>query len=109
VINYFSEKVAREITDRVLMTCSIHHPVEALKAYADAVRKWRKRLAYDKPIFSVVEYFFQLVVEELRPGYLPKRTKEKEAPIMPNGELGDLLCHSRDRILAGMRYSVTGF
>jgi hypothetical protein len=98
VVNYFSEKVAREITDRVLVTCTISHPVEVLKAYADALRKWRKRLAYDKPIFSVVEYFFQLVVEELRPGYLPKKTKEKEAPIMPIGELGDLLCHSRDRI-----------
>jgi hypothetical protein len=96
VVNYFSEKVSRKITDRVLMTCSIHHPLEVLKAYADAVRKWRKRLAYDKPIFSVVEYFFQLVVEELRPGYLPKKTREKEARIMPTAELADLLCYSMD-------------
>jgi hypothetical protein len=96
VINYFSEKVAREITDRVLMTCSIQLPVEVLKAYADAVRKWKKRLAYDKPIFSVVDYFYQLVVEELRPGYLPKKTKEKEARIMSTAELADLLCYSRD-------------
>jgi hypothetical protein len=94
--NHFSEKAAREITDRVLMTCSIHHPVEVLKAYADAVRKWRKRLAYDKPIFSVVEYFFQLVVEELRPGYLPKKSRQKIAPIMPTAELADLICYSRD-------------
>jgi hypothetical protein len=96
VINYFSEKVAREITDRVLQTCTINHPREVLKAYADAVRKWRKRLAYDKPIYSVVGYFFQLVVEELRPGYLPKKTKEKETPTMPRYEFADMLFDFRN-------------
>jgi hypothetical protein len=96
MVNHFFEKAAREITDRVLMTCSIQLPVEVLKAYAGAVRKWRKRLSYDKPILSVVEYFFQLVVEDLRPGYLPNKTREKEAPIMPTAELVDLICYSRD-------------
>jgi hypothetical protein len=92
MVNYFSEKVAREITNRVLQTYTVNHPREVLKAYADAVRKWRKRLAYDKPIYSVVEYFFQLVIEELRPGYLPKKTKEKEAPTtMPRYEFVDML------------------
>jgi hypothetical protein len=93
VINHFSEKAAREITDRVLQTCTMNHSGEVLEAYAKSVQKLRKRLGYDQPIYSIVEYFFRLVAGELRPSYLQERTREKEAPIMPIGELGDLLCH----------------
>jgi hypothetical protein len=99
VNHQFLEKAAVEITDRVLQTCVINHPGEVLKAYAESVRKWRKRLGYDKPIYSVVEYFFQLVVEELRPSYSKGKARVKEVPLMPNEELADLIWHSRDRIM----------
>lgn len=99
VNHQFSEKAAVEITNRVLQTYAVNHPGEVLKAYADSVRKWRRRLGYDKPIYSVVEYFFQLVVEELRPSYSKGKARVKVAPLMPTEELADLIWHSRDRIM----------
>jgi hypothetical protein len=73
--------------------------VVVLRAFARAVQKLRKGLLYDKPIYSVVEYFYRLVVEEICPSFLQEKTREKEALLTPARELADLLCHSWDRIL----------
>jgi predicted RNA-binding protein len=108
VNHQFSEKAAVEVTDRVLQTCAVNHPGEVLKAYAKAVQKLQKRLGYDQPIYSIMEYFYRLVVEELRPSYLPKKTrKTKPAPLFPTNELADLLSHSRN-VLSGKVKRVDG-
>lgn len=99
VNHHFSKEAAIEITDRVLQTCRVCHPGEVLRAYARSVQKLRKRLAYNQPIYSIVDYFYSLVVDELRPSYIQGKTRAKEAKIMPTNELADLLHHSRDRIL----------
>jgi hypothetical protein len=70
VHNGFSRGAAGEITERVLeKNEEIIAPV-ILKAYLGALRKFRERLAYQKPVYSVVDYVVKLVQEEICPGYV---------------------------------------
>jgi hypothetical protein len=39
-------------------------------AYLRALRKFRERLEYRKPVYSMVDYVVRLVQEEIRPGYV---------------------------------------
>jgi hypothetical protein len=70
VHNGFSREAACEITERVLeKNEGIIAPV-IMKAYMGALRNFRERLKYQKPVYSVVDYVVRLVQEEIRPGYV---------------------------------------
>jgi hypothetical protein len=70
VHNGFSSEAAGEITERLLeKNEGIIAPV-IMNAYLGALRKFRKRLAYQKPVYSVVDYVVKLVQDEIRPGYV---------------------------------------
>jgi hypothetical protein len=59
------EKDARRIIDRVLHTCVYIKPSKILNAIAKAEFNYQKRLKYEEPIMSVVDYFVKLVVKEV--------------------------------------------
>jgi hypothetical protein len=94
----FLREVADEITERVLeKNEGIIAPV-IMNAYLGALRKFRERLAYQKPVYSVVDYVVKLVQEEIRPGYVGvtredrKRTRgESYAAKAFLSEVGDWL------------------
>jgi hypothetical protein len=68
--NGISREAAGEITKCVLeKNEGIIAPV-IMNAYLGALRKFRKRLAYQKPVYSVVDYVVKLVQEEICPGYV---------------------------------------
>jgi hypothetical protein len=68
--NGFSREAAGEITERLLEENEgIIAPV-IMNAYLGALRKFRNRLAYQKPVYSVVDYVVKLVQDEIRPGYV---------------------------------------
>jgi hypothetical protein len=70
VHNGFSREAAGEITKRVLENNGgIMAPV-IMKAYLQALRKFRERLEYRKPVYSVVDYVVRLVQGEICPGYV---------------------------------------
>jgi hypothetical protein len=70
VHNGFSREAAGEITELVLeKNEGILAPV-ILKAYLVALRKFRERLVYRKPVYSVVDYMVRLVQGEVCPGYV---------------------------------------
>jgi hypothetical protein len=78
VHNGFSREAAGEITDRVLeKNEGIIAPV-IMNAYLGALRKFRERLAYQKPVYSVVDYVVRLVQEEIRPGYVGAKMQDKK-------------------------------
>jgi hypothetical protein len=58
------EKDARRIIDQVLHTCVYIKPSKILNAIAKAEFNYQKRLKYEEPIMSVVDYFVKLVVKE---------------------------------------------
>jgi predicted dithiol-disulfide oxidoreductase (DUF899 family) len=49
-----------------------------MKAYLRALRKFRERLTYQKPVYSVVDYVVKLVQEEIRPGYVGVEMQDKK-------------------------------
>jgi hypothetical protein len=78
VHNGFSREAAGEITERVLeKNEGIIAPV-IMKAYLGAMRKFRERLAYQKPVYSVVDYVVRLVQEEIRPGYVGVKGEDRK-------------------------------
>jgi hypothetical protein len=73
----FSREAAGEITDRVLeKNGGIIAPV-IMKAYLGASRKFRERLQYQKPVYSVVDYVVRLVQEEIRSGYVGEKGQNR--------------------------------
>jgi hypothetical protein len=78
VHNGFLREAASEITDRVLeKNEGIIAPV-IMKAYSGALRKFRKRLAYQKPVYSVVDYVVKLVQDEICPGYVGVEKEDRK-------------------------------
>jgi hypothetical protein len=86
VENQFSKEAAVEITNRVIQTCPAIKPFKVIRAYSKAWFKFNKRLAYHLPIFSVVDYFVRLVVEELQPSYSSKKSTSLEPKNISNPE-----------------------
>jgi hypothetical protein len=78
VHNGFSSEAAGEITERVLeKNEGIITPV-IMKAYLGALRKFRERLAYQQPVYSVVGYVVRLVQEEICPGYVGVKREDRK-------------------------------
>jgi hypothetical protein len=78
VHNGFLKEAAGEITERVLEKSEgIIAPV-IMKAYLRALRKFRERLEYQQPVYSVVDYMVRLVQEEIRPGYVGEKRQDKK-------------------------------
>jgi hypothetical protein len=78
VHNGFSREAAGEITERVLeKNEGIIAPV-IMKAYLAALRKFRERLAYQKPVYSVVDYVVRLVQEEICPRYVGVKREDRK-------------------------------
>jgi hypothetical protein len=78
VHNGFSREAAGEITERVLeKNEGIIAPV-IMNAYLGALRKFRKRLAYQKHVYSVVDYVVKLVQEEICPGYVGVEREDRK-------------------------------
>jgi hypothetical protein len=78
VHNGFSREAAGEITERVLeKNEDIMAPV-IMQAYLRALRKFRERLEYQQPVYSVVDYVVRLVQEEIRPGYVGMKRQDKK-------------------------------
>ncbi|WP_442596670.1 hypothetical protein [Neobacillus sp. D3-1R] len=75
ITNHFSKEAARDITNRVLQSCTNMNPYTILKSYPCALAKFRKRLAYSQPIISVVDYYVRLVLEEIQPSYHGERNE----------------------------------
>jgi hypothetical protein len=65
---HFSEADAKSITTRVFDECEGILPSIVFGAYGRALRKYRERRKYPKPIYSVVEYFVKLVLEGIEGG-----------------------------------------
>jgi hypothetical protein len=77
VHNGFSREAASEITERVLEKSEgIMAPV-IMQAYLRALRKFRERLGYQQPVYSVANYVVRLVQEEIRPGYVGVKREDK--------------------------------
>jgi hypothetical protein len=70
VHNGFSRDAAGEITERVLEKNEGTMAPVIIVAYLRALRKFRERLEYRKPVYSMVDYVVRLVQEEIRPGYV---------------------------------------
>jgi hypothetical protein len=62
------EKDAKKIIDLVLHTCVYIKPSKLLNAIAKAEFNYQKRLKYEDPIMSVVDYFVKLVLREMQGG-----------------------------------------
>jgi hypothetical protein len=78
VHNGFSREAACEITERVLEKSEgIMAPV-IMHAYLRALRKFRERLEYQQPVYSVMDYMVRLVQEEIRPGYVGVKRQDKK-------------------------------
>jgi hypothetical protein len=78
VHNGFSKEAAGVITERVLeKNEEIIAPV-IMQSYLGALRKFRERLGYQKPVYSLVDYLVRLVQEEIRPGYVGVKMQEKK-------------------------------
>ncbi len=103
VENQFSKEAAVEITNRVLQTCTVSKPIRVIRAFSKACSKFNKRLAYHLPIFSVVDYFVRLVVEEMQPSYAIKlhRKTINQPETTGNPEALELFHYFRDQILGG--------
>jgi hypothetical protein len=86
VENQFAEDAALEITNQVIQTCPAIKPFKVIRAYAKAWFKFNKRSAYHQPIFSVVDYFVRLVVEELQPSFASGRTTNPQLNTSSNPE-----------------------
>jgi hypothetical protein len=70
VHNGFSREAAGEITDCVLEKNGGIMAPAIMKAFLGASRKFKERLEYQKPVYSVVDYVIRLVQEEIHPGYV---------------------------------------
>jgi hypothetical protein len=82
VESQFSEEVAIEITNRVLQICPKNKLQKVRIFYAKALTKFKKRLAYHQPVFSVVNYFVKLVEEAIQVTYKSVGATETK-PISP--------------------------
>jgi hypothetical protein len=96
----FTEKIATEITNRVLSSSVPIQPTFLLKYYAAALDKFQRRLSYkEEPIISVVDYFVKLVMKETEPEDAivreTKSTKERESDLAGQIGLQDMLCEKR--------------
>jgi hypothetical protein len=49
-----------------------------MQAYLRALQKFRERLAYQQPVYSVVNYVVRLVQEEIRPVYVGVKREDKK-------------------------------
>jgi hypothetical protein len=49
-----------------------------MQAYMRALRKFRERLEYQQPVYSVVDYMVRLVQEEIRPRYVGEKRQDKK-------------------------------
>jgi hypothetical protein len=49
-----------------------------MQAYLRALQKFRERLKYQQPVYSVVNYVVRLVQEEIRPGYVGVKREDKK-------------------------------
>jgi hypothetical protein len=78
VHNGFLKEAAGEIMERVLEKSEgIMAPV-IMQAYMRALRKFRERLEYQQPVYSVVDYMVRLVQEEIRPRYVGEKRQDKK-------------------------------
>jgi CRISPR/Cas system CSM-associated protein Csm2 small subunit len=78
VHNGFSREAASEITERVLEKNEGIIASVIMKAYLGALRKFRERLVYQKPVYSVVDYVVKLVQDEIRPGYVGVKREDRK-------------------------------
>jgi hypothetical protein len=77
VHNGFSREAAGEITERVLeKNEGIMAPV-IIEAYLRALRKFKERLEYRNPVYSVVNYVVRLVQGEICPGYVGVKGQDR--------------------------------
>jgi hypothetical protein len=73
----FSREAAGEITERVLeKNEGIMAPV-IIEAYLRALRKFKERLEYRNPVYSVVNYVVRLVQGEICPGYVGVKGQDR--------------------------------
>lgn len=109
--NQFSREAAREITHRVLQKSEgIILPV-LMSAFAKALYKFKQRLAYEQPIYSVIDYVVRLIMEEIRPGYSGSKKKQgvkQRYEVNPSvqallAEVGDWLCGGSTRCVPMLR------
>ncbi|MHC0039713.1 hypothetical protein [Pseudoneobacillus sp. C159] len=82
VDNRFKQEIAMEIVNRVLVASHGKniHPVIMIRSIARALFKFKKRLKYQQPIFSIVDYFVHLVTEEISPGFPVEKDEPRKKP-----------------------------
>jgi hypothetical protein len=73
LVNYlmgkqFSADASSKITDTIMKTFPTKEPILIMRSYERAFTKFKKRLTYPEPIFSLVDYYMSLIREELNPG-----------------------------------------